>query len=131
MDKKEENNEVKLNFTRPLPKISRLSPSRIASIDIPQTPQSPIQEKRMNLELRKEELEIEKENEKWATCCSRTNKHFLKYAIQVTVGFMIMLFSMIQIIRDVDGQEIYFSLLSGTAGSFLPAPHLPDETKKS
>ena len=33
-----------------------------------------------------------------------------------------MAFSMIQIMRDVEHKEIYFSLISGTIGTFFPNP---------
>ena len=69
-------------------------------------------------------IENEKLKDEWTVCCSNTNKHFLKYIVQVLFGVAVMLFAFIQVIRDVDQKEIYFSLISGIIGGFLPSPHM-------
>ena len=44
------------------------------------------------------------------------------------MGATVIIFSMIQISRDdVENTEIYFSLLSGTLGLFLPHPQMKDK----
>ena len=58
----------------------------------------------------------------WSGCCSKTDKHYLKFITQIAMGSAVMIFSMAQIIRGVDNIEIYFSLLSGTLGIFMPRP---------
>lgn len=68
--------------------------------------------------------ENKKLEQDWSGCCSKTNKDFLKYITQIGFGASVMIFSMAQIARGVDNQEIYFSLLSGTLGLFLPHPSL-------
>lgn len=60
----------------------------------------------------------------WAGCCSKSNRSFVKYITQICFGSSVMIFSMVQIARGVDNQEIYFSLLSGTLGLFLPHPEM-------
>ena len=62
----------------------------------------------------------------WKVCCSQTNQHALKYIIQVTMGSIVMIFCMCMIVIDdeMDDKSIYYSLLSGTLGYFLPHPSL-------
>ena len=76
--------------------------------------QTPSQERRR--------IENDKLEEQWQGCCSKTNKHYLKYIVQICMGSGIIIFSMVQVIRDVPNQEIYFSLISGTMGYFMPNP---------
>lgn len=71
-------------------------------------------------------IENEKYRDEWQGCCSRTNKHFLKYITQIIMGSSVMIFSMVQISRGAENPEIYFSLLSGTLGLFLPHPQIGD-----
>jgi len=53
--------------------------------------------------------------------CSLSNDH-VKYIVQVSFGFLIIAFSMVQIVRDDGDTTVYYSMLSGTMGLFLPAP---------
>lgn len=69
----------------------------------------------------------EKYKDEWQGCCSKTNKHYLKYLTQIAMGSSVMVFCMSQIIRGAPNPEIYFSLLSGTLGLFLPHPQIRDE----
>ena len=65
--------------------------------------------------------------DEWSGCCSRSNKDFVKYVTQVSMGSAVIIFSMIQVARgDAENKEIYFSLLSGTLGLFLPHPQMKD-----
>jgi hypothetical protein len=67
--------------------------------------------------------EQEDEDKEWKLCCSRSDKGFIKYVTQICFGASIMIFSMAQIARsDVENKEIYYSMLSGTVGLFLPHP---------
>ena len=68
-------------------------------------------------------IENEKLKDEWSGCCSRSNKDFVRWISQVGFGASVMIFSMVQISRaDVENKEIYFSMLSGTMGLFLPHP---------
>jgi hypothetical protein len=69
----------------------------------------------------------EKYKDEWTGCCSKTNKHFLKYLTQISMGSCVMIFSMVQIARGAQNPEIYFSLLSGTLGLFLPHPQINND----
>jgi hypothetical protein len=70
-------------------------------------------------------IQEEDQDKEWKLCCSKSNKSFIKYITQVCFGASIMIFSMAQIARsDVDNKEIYYSMLSGTVGLFLPHPTL-------
>lgn len=65
----------------------------------------------------------------WHTCCSNTEKTFVKYIVQVVLGFTVILFSMIQIMRNTgENNSIYFSLISGTFGIFTPQPSIASGT---
>ena len=68
-------------------------------------------------------IENDKLAAEWSLCCSRSNKEFVKFVTQVGFGASVIVFSMVQISRpDVKNKEIYFSMLSGTLGLFLPHP---------
>ena len=76
----------------------------------------------------RKKIENEKLRDEWSGCCSRSNKEFVKYITQIGFGASVMIFSMIQISRsDVENKEIYFSLLSGTLGLFLPNPQMKND----
>lgn len=72
-------------------------------------------------------IENEKYKDEWSGCCSKTNKHFLKYITQIMMGGSVMVFCMVQIGVGAENPEIYFSLLSGTLGLFLPHPQIKDD----
>ena len=72
----------------------------------------------------RKQIENDQLRNEWAGCCSKTNKHYLKYIIQSSMGGCVMVFCMVQIILDAPTPEIYFSLLSGTLGYFLPHPQI-------
>jgi hypothetical protein len=71
-------------------------------------------------------IENDKLRDEWVSCCSKTDKNYLKYIIQISMGSSVMIFCMAQIIRGADSPEIYFSLLSGTLGLYLPHPQVKD-----
>ena len=76
----------------------------------------------------RKKIENDQLREEWSGCCSRSNKEFVKYITQIGFGASVMIFSMVQISRaDVESKEIYFSLLSGTLGLFLPNPQMKSE----
>jgi hypothetical protein len=76
----------------------------------------------------RKKIENEQLREEWSGCCSKSNKEFVKYITQIGFGASVMIFSMVQISRaDVESKEIYFSLLSGTLGLFLPHPQMKSE----
>lgn len=62
--------------------------------------------------------------QEWETCCSRSSSSFVKYMVQVLLGTLVLLFSMVQIINKADNPAIYFSLISGTVGTFFPHPSM-------
>jgi hypothetical protein len=72
----------------------------------------------------KKRIENQHLKDEWVGCCSRTDKHYLKYLVQIGMGSSVMIFSMIMIALDAKHQEIYFSMISGTLGLFLPHPQV-------
>jgi len=60
----------------------------------------------------------------WQACCSKTDVTFIKFMVQVTLGFSVIIFSMIQIIRGVDNDTIYFTMISTVFGVFVPHPSM-------
>ena len=55
---------------------------------------------------------------------------YIRYGVQVTFGGVLVFFSMYQILSDVDDPSVYYSMLSGTIGLFLPAPGTIGRTVK-
>ena len=65
----------------------------------------------------------EQEKETWHVCCSKSEKSFIKFIVQVTMGLGVMLFCMLLIaFGDGEHDMICFTLLSGTLGLFFPHP---------
>ena len=85
-----------------------------------------IEEQKANNSPRTQRLKIENEKlqNEWTGCCSKTDKHYLKFITQIAMGSSVMIFSMVQIARGADSPEIYFSMLSGTLGIFIPHPQI-------
>jgi hypothetical protein len=69
---------------------------------------------------------MEEEQKRWESCCFVVDQNMFKYITQVMFGISVITFSMVQIIRREENAEIYFSLLSGTLGLFLPHPTIKD-----
>lgn len=70
------------------------------------------------------------DDSEWTICCSHTNRFALKYLIQVTMGSAVMIFAMCQIAwgDDEEDKAIFYSLISGTLGYFLPHPSMSDRS---
>jgi hypothetical protein len=79
-------------------------------------PESPSHEKKR--------IENQHLKDEWRGCCSKHDKHFIKYMAQILMGSSVMIFAMVQIILDAPHKEIYFSMISGTLGSFMPHPQI-------
>ena len=58
----------------------------------------------------------------WICCGKKSDKHLVKYIVQVIFGLILIGFSIIQISRNVPNKEVYFSLISSIFGYFLPSP---------
>jgi hypothetical protein len=73
-------------------------------------------------------IDDENSENQWSGCCSKSDKGFIKYLTQILFGASVCIFSMVQIGRnDVPNKEVYFGLLSGTMGIFMPHPSLKDK----
>ena len=71
-----------------------------------------------------------KDDRIWHFCCSKSEPHAIKYAVQVTFAAAVIIFSMAQIfINPVSNNEIHYSLISSTVAYFLPNPTLKDNKK--
>ena len=67
----------------------------------------------------------ERDEQTWGVCCSRTEKSFIKFIVQVTMGILVMLFCMGMIaLGDGKHDMIAFTLISGTLGLFFPHPSM-------
>ena len=70
----------------------------------------------------------EDEKIEWNTCCSRSSKSFIKYAMTCTVSLIVLSFSMSMIVANSDSDNsIYFSLISSIVALYIPSPHLENE----
>ena len=79
----------------------------------------------MNVDAERKHIENKQLEESWQMCCSKSDRHFIKYVVQVAMGASVIIFSMIQIATgNQENNEIYFSLLSGTMAYFLPSPSM-------
>ena len=118
----------------PPPKLTRRS--RFESVLL--QPPSPIIRSRSNdiadilVDLSKREsiiaAPIERDEQTWGVCCSRTEKSFIKFIVQVTMGILVMLFCMGMIaLGDGTHDMIAFTLISGTLGLFFPHPSMSKE----
>ena len=58
----------------------------------------------------------------WICCGKKSDKHLVKYIVQVIFGLILVGFSITQISIDVPNKEVYFSLISSIFGYFLPSP---------
>lgn len=113
--------DKKINIAEELPEvISRARPSASASpaLSVAQL------EAQQSPETQRRRISNRKYEDEWEGCCSRTNRHYLKYMTQIAMGACVMVFSMAQIAREAPNREIYFSMLTGTLGLFLPHPQI-------
>ena len=65
-------------------------------------------------------------NSDWYICCSHSNPETIKYATQVTIALIVLLFSIIQlsVLDNQQDKTIYFSLISTIIGLFIPSPNI-------
>lgn len=81
--------------------------------------------------LRKLPILKRESSEQWDTCCSKTDRSFIKFVIQVTMGMIVIVFSMLLIgFGNGTHDTIAFSLISGTMGLFFPHPSIKPESKR-
>ena len=90
-------------------------------------PPSPmVRSQSVEIELANTLLELSQQEqikETWHVCCSKSEKSFIKFIVQVTMGLAVMLFCMLLIgFGDGEHDMICFTLLSGTLGLFFPHP---------
>lgn len=62
--------------------------------------------------------------DKWGLCCSSVYKAEVVFFVQILFLFIILLFSIIQIIQKATNLEIYFSLISTIIGVLIPSPKM-------
>lgn len=68
-------------------------------------------------------------NVRWKLCCSEVYKDELMFFSQIFFLLTVVIFSMVQILKGVDNQEIYFSLLGSALGTILPAPSMTRQSR--
>ena len=72
-------------------------------------------------------MDERKDPARWESCCFAVDRDAVKFITQVMFGVSVVVFSMFQIVMEAPNPEIYFSLLSGTVGVFLPHPEIKDQ----
>ena len=65
-----------------------------------------------------------KNNDTWGLCCSSVYKSEVVFFVQILFLFIILIFSIIQIILKSNNLEIYFSLISSIIGILIPQPKM-------
>jgi len=68
-------------------------------------------------------LEEDKDNQ-WQLCCSSVYKAEIVFLTQILFLFIILIFSIVQIILKSENLEIYFSLISSIIGILIPQPKM-------
>ena len=64
-------------------------------------------------------------SEEWKICCSRSSSHFIKFFVTFSICFVVLIFSMIQIINmPNEDNSIYFSLISSILALYMDSPKL-------
>ena len=64
-----------------------------------------------------------KQEDEWATCCSRTNPAFVKYIVQAVMAAGMMAFCMTQLSqKDQTSKELYWGALCSILFTFMPHP---------
>lgn len=69
------------------------------------------------------DLESDRDN-KWQLCCSSVYKAEIVFLTQILFLFIILIFSIVQIVLKSDNLEIYFSLISSIIGILIPQPKM-------
>ena len=64
-------------------------------------------------------------SEEWKICCSKSSSHFIKFFVTFSICFVVLIFSMIQIINmPNEDNSIYFSLISSILALYMDSPKL-------
>lgn len=66
----------------------------------------------------------EDKNYKWQLCCSSVYKAEIVFLTQILFLFIILIFSIVQIVMKAENLEIYFSLISSIIGILIPQPKM-------
>ena len=70
-------------------------------------------------------------SEEWKICCSKSSSHFIKFFVTFSICFVVLIFSMIQIINmPNEDNSIYFSLISSILALYMDSPKL-EQTKST
>ena len=71
--------------------------------------QSPtLERKAMDIELESRQIENDHLKEEWLCCSgSKINQNMMKYTVQVAMGFSIIAFSIVQIVRGVPSAKVH------------------------
>ena len=65
------------------------------------------------------------QNEKWTTCCSRTEASFIRYIAQLCVALIVLVFA-ITMVAMGQTDPYYYGIITLVIGLFLPEPkHKP------
>ena len=68
---------------------------------------------------------MDNSSEEWKICCSKSSSHFIKFFVTFSICFVVLIFSMIQIINMPDNDNsIYFSLISSILALYMDSPKL-------
>lgn len=63
-------------------------------------------------------------NINWQTCCGEIQKHQFIYIVQVTIAYIVILISLLNITFSSENTCLWATLASGTIGYLLPAPSI-------
>lgn len=72
---------------------------------------------------------IENNNE-WRSCCFKADKDFLKFFVQISISFMVLILSIYKLIvidDNSDEKSLYVSLLTLILGIYTPQPTIKNK----
>jgi hypothetical protein len=69
-------------------------------------------------------MNLEEDKNKWQLCCSSVYKSEIVFLTQILFLFIILIFSIVQIVMKAENLEIYFSLISSIIGILIPQPKM-------
>ena len=89
---------------------------------------SPIRARAIKLKIEKREIQNQKLKNEWKMCGSGTNRHLLKYIVQMSISLLVLVFSLTRLsYENEEDKEIYISLVSFILGVIFPHPQIKDE----
>lgn len=73
---------------------------------------------------------LEENNNEWKSCCFKADKDFIKFFVQISISFMVLILSIYKLIvidDNSDEKSLYVSLLTLILGIYTPQPTIKNK----